>query len=156
MSGDEDFLSVFNEFYPFERYIFKEPKSIGLTFDDVLITEVFVPYTEIKPILNPDGSFNRCTKVNPNEVYIKVKGKAGEMRFAYMDFNDHVREQIRWVFVEDFGDYEYENLYVDYEDDDNSDLKELLKEQMRLIKEKYGECKIKKAVRDNLIEEDER
>lgn len=94
---DEDFLSVFNEFYPFERYIFKEPKSIGLTFDDALITEVFVPYTEIKPILNSDGSFNRCTKVDPNEVYIKVKGNAGEMRFAYMDFNDHVREQIRWV-----------------------------------------------------------
>ena len=100
---DRDFINIFNEYYPFERYIFKEPKSIGLTFDDAVLTEIFVPYTEIKPILNPNGSFARFTKVNPNEIYVKVKGDAGEMRFGYADFNDHVRGQIRWNFVEDIG-----------------------------------------------------
>ena len=141
---DKEFLNVFNEYYPFERYIFKEPKSLGLTFDDAVLTEIFVPYTEIKPILNPDGSFARFTKLNPNEVYVKIKGNAGEMRFAYIDFNEHIREQIRWNFVEDIGQSNYELLYVDPEDeDDNAELKELLKEQLRLIKEKYGECKIK-------------
>ena len=141
---DKDFINTFNEYYPFERYIFKEPKSIGLTFDDALLTEIFVPCTEIKPILNPDGSFARFTRLNPNEVYVKIKGSAGEMRFGYVDFNDHVRGQIRWNFVEDIGQYNYEMLYVEPEDEnDNAELKELLKEQLRLIKEKYGECKIK-------------
>ena len=53
---DKEFLSIFNEYYPFERYIFSTPKSLGMIFDDMLITEIFVPYTEIKPILNDDGS----------------------------------------------------------------------------------------------------
>lgn len=141
---DKDFINTFNEYYPFERYIFKEPKSIGLTFDDAVITEIFVPCTEIKPILNPDGSFARFTKLNPNEVYVKIKGNAGEMRFAYIDFNEHIREQIRWNFVEGIGQCNYELLYVEPEDEnDNAELKEILKEQLRLIKEKYGECKIK-------------
>ena len=141
---DKEFLNVFNEYYPFERYIFKEPKSIGLTFDDAVMTEIFVPYTEIKPILNPDGSFARFTKLNPNEVYVKIKGNAGEMRFAYIDFNDHIREQIRWNFVEDLGQCNYELLYVESENEnDTAELKELLKEQSRLIKDKYGDCKIK-------------
>lgn len=34
---DEDFLKCFNECYPFEKYIFKEQKSIGMTFDDMII-----------------------------------------------------------------------------------------------------------------------
>ena len=141
---DKKFLNVFNEYYPFERYIFKEPKSLGLTFDDAVLTELFVPYTEIKPILNPDGSFARFTKLNPNEVYVKVKGDAGEMRFAYIDFNDHIRQQIQWDFVEDLGQYNYELLYVEPENEnDNAELKELLKVQFRLIKDKYGDCKIK-------------
>lgn len=141
---DKEFLNVFNEYYPFERYIFKEPKSLGLTFDDAVLTEIFVPYTEIKPILNPDGSFARFTKLNPNEVYVKIKGNAGEMRFAYIDFNDHIREQIRWNFVEDLGQCNYELLYVESENEnDTAELKELLKEQSRLIKDKYGDCKIK-------------
>ena len=141
---DKEFLNVFNEYYPFERYIFKELKSLGLTFDDVVLTEIFVPYTEIKPILNPDGSFARFTKLNPNEVYVKIKGNAGEMRFAYIDFNDHIREQIRWNFVEDLGQCNYELLYVEAENEnDTAELKELLKEQSRLIKDKYGDCKIK-------------
>lgn len=151
---DEEFLNVFNEYYPFERYIFSTPKSLGMIFDDILITEIFVPYIEIKPILNDDGSLISHTKINPEDIYVKVKGNAGEMRICYFDFNDHVREEIRNIFILDFGDYEYESLYVDHEDDDNSTLIAVLNRQKMLIKEKYGICNIKKAVRDNLVNED--
>ena len=39
---DKEFLSVFNEYYPLERYILKEPGSLGNLFDDLLLTEIFV------------------------------------------------------------------------------------------------------------------
>jgi len=43
MDYDREFLSVFNEYYPFERYIVKDPKSITYLFDDAILTEIFVP-----------------------------------------------------------------------------------------------------------------
>lgn len=152
---DEEFLDTFNECYPFERYIFKEPKSIGMTFDDMLLTEVFVPYTEIKPVTNENGSFLFYTSIPYNEVYVKVVGNAGEMRIGYFDFEIHIREMIRHNFIEDFGEYEYEGLYVDHEDegDDNASLIAVLKNQKSLIEEKYGECNIKSSVRSNLVNE---
>ena len=52
MSYDNDFINTFNEYYPFERYIVKEPKKINYLFDDVLLTELFVPSTEIKPCID--------------------------------------------------------------------------------------------------------
>ena len=148
-SYDKDFIAVFNECYPFERYIIKEPKSIGNLFDDALLTEIFIPYTEIKPIFNDDGSFSRYTHVDNDGIYVKIKGKAGEMRIGYFDFESHIREQIRYIFIEDFGEYEYECLYVDNED--LNGLKKELEIQRNLILDKYGECRIKNAVRDNLI-----
>lgn len=51
----EDFLSVFNDRYPFERYIFKTSHSLGNLFDDVVVTEVFAPTTEIKPTISNKG-----------------------------------------------------------------------------------------------------
>ena len=150
---DEELLMCFNECYPFERYIFKEPKSIGMTFDDMLLTELFVPYTEIKPILNEDGSLICHTSIPYNEVYVKVVGNAGEMRINYFDFAEHIREMIRYDFIEDFGEYEYECLYIDHEDEDNASLIDVLNTQKALIKEKYGECHIKTSLRDNLINE---
>jgi hypothetical protein len=45
--NDKEFIDVFNEYYPFERYILKNPKSIENLFDDLLLTEIFVPKTEI-------------------------------------------------------------------------------------------------------------
>ena len=92
-------------------------------------------------------------QINKSKVYVKVKGPAGEMRFGYFDFSEGIREDIRIAFIEDFGQYEYECLYVDHEDD-NNDLKKVLKEEVALIKAKYGECEIKKAVRDNLLKEE--
>ena len=150
-SYDEEFLKTFNECYPFERYIFKEPKSLGMTFDDVLLTEIFVPYTEIKPVTNENGSFLFYTSIPYHEVYVKVVGNAGEMRIGYLDFEDHIREMIRYNFIEDFGKYEYECLYVDYED--NASLINVLNTQKALIKEKYGECSIKTSLRDNFVNE---
>lgn len=152
---DEDFLNVFNEYYPFERYIFKDPKPIGMTFDDVLLTEFFCPYTEIKPVLDENNKLLYFTSIPYNEVYVKVVGNAGEMRIGYLDFEEHIRTMIRCNFIEDFGGYEYEGLYVDHDDegDDNASLIAVLKNQKALIEEKYGECNIKPSVRSNLVNE---
>lgn len=149
---DKEFMDTFNECYPFERYIFNTPRVINDLFDDIVLTELFVPYTEIKPVCNPDtGKLMFFTEINKDEVYIKVRGKAGEMRLGYFDFEEHIRENIRDVFIEDFGHYNYESLYVDHEEDDNSELEQLLKDQQNKIVNKYGECNTKKAVRDNLV-----
>ena len=145
----KDFINVFNEYYPFERYIVKTPKSVVYLFDDALLTELFIPSTEIKPIVL-DGQFIGHTKVPKNEIYVKVKGTAGEMRFALFDFADAVIEDILYIIVSDFGGYEWEGLYVDHEDD-NEDLKAALLEQKRLIEEKYGECGIKDTINAELL-----
>lgn len=138
---DKEFLNVFNEYYPFERYILKNPKSIGNLFDDLLLTEIFVPKTEITPILSDEGSLVTFTKINSDDIYVKVKGCAGEMRIGYFDFAEHIRENIRDIFKEDIGDYAYECLYVSYED--CSDLKKELELQQKLIVTKYGRCRVK-------------
>ena len=147
--SDNEFISVFNEYYPFERYIVKTPKPINYLFDDVVITELFVPYTEIKPVLY-NGNFVEYTCVNEDEIYVKVKGNAGEMRFSYFDFSKGVRETIQDIIIDDMGAYEYESLYVDHEDG-NVELIEMLKNQKSMIMGKYGECNLKKSVRENLI-----
>lgn len=145
----KDFINVFNEYYPFERYIVKTPKSIVYLFDDALLTELFIPSTEIKPIVI-DGQFVGHTKVPKNEIYVKVKGPSGEMRFALFDFADCVIEDIMCIVTSDFGGYEWECLYVDYEDD-NEELKTALLEQKRLIEEKYGECNVKDTINAELL-----
>ena len=145
----EEFVNVFNEYYPFERYIVKTPKSFVYLFDDALLTELFIPSTEIKPIVL-DGQFMGYTKVPKKEIYVKVKGPSGEMRFALFDFADVVIEDIMWIVISDFGGYEWEGLYVDHEGD-NEDLKKALLEQKRLIKEKYGECTVKDTINAELL-----
>jgi hypothetical protein len=149
-SADQEFINIFNECYPFERYIIKEPKPIGNLFDDALLTEIFVPYTEIKPITANDGSLITHTSVNIEEIYVKIKGPAGEMRFGYYDFEEHIREGIRYIFINDLGQYEYESLYVDHEDGE-PELIVALETQKKLIQEKYGKYEVKKSLRDNLV-----
>lgn len=39
---DKNFINTFNEYYPFEKLIIKEPKQINYLFDDVLLTEIFI------------------------------------------------------------------------------------------------------------------
>lgn len=145
----EEFVNVFNEYYPFERYIVKTPKSFVYLFDDALLTELFIPSTEIKPIVH-DGQFMGYTEVPKKEIYVKVKGPSGEMRFALFDFADVVIEDIMWIVISDFGGYEWEGLYVDHEGD-NEDLKIALLEQKRLIEEKYGECTVKDTINAKLL-----
>lgn len=130
MSYDIDFINEYNNYYPFERYIVKTPKSINCLFDDVQLTELFIPSTE-----------TTTTQVNDDDIYVKLKCGDVEFRMAYYDFNSHIREEIRNIIINDFGLYEFECLYV--ENEDCSLLSKALKEQFNLIKNKYGECKIK-------------
>lgn len=145
--SDKEFIGTYNEYYPFERYIVKNPKKINYLFDDVLLCELFIPSTEIKPIMH-DGEFVGFTQINDDDIYIKLKTSAGEIRMAYYDFNDHIREEIRNIIISDFGGYEWECLYVEHEEDD--DLAIALQIQKKLIEEKYGTCNVK----DNFIIED--
>lgn len=139
---DEQFISVFNEFYPFERYIIKEPKSIENLFDDLLLAEIFIPSTEIKPVFSEDNQLLFHTKVNDNDIYVKLQTPSGDsIRIGFWDLEAHIRENIRDIIYFDFGGYEWEGLYVEH--DDNSDLKVALMKQKSLIEQKYGECKIK-------------
>ena len=124
MNADNDFINILNEFYPFERYIVRTPKSIEPVFDDLILTEIFVP------------------KKN-DEVYVKVKGVAGEMRIGYFDFAPHIREAIRDIVITDFGPYEWQSLYVQDEDEEFPELEKVLSEQKALIEKKYEECVIK-------------
>ena len=139
---DKDFINEFNEYYPFERYIVKEPKRINYLFDDAVLTELFIPSTEIKPLFDDKGVFHGHSEIPNDEIYIKLKCKGVEFRMSYWDFNSHIREDIRRIIIEDFGDYEWESLYVDHGDTED-ELKVALKTQYNLIKEKYGECVIK-------------
>lgn len=135
---DEEFLMTFNEFYPFEKYIVKNPKRIN--DDGALLTEIFVQKTKTDTDLDSDTNF-----------YIKVKGDAGEMNFSYFDFAPHIREEIRRVFIEDFGLYNYDSLYFDNGDDeDNQSLSEELDYQRKLITDKYGEFVAKFVYKDKL------
>jgi hypothetical protein len=98
-----------------------------------------------------EGDFVGFTQINDDDIYIKLKTSAGEIRMAYYDFNDHIREEIRRIIISDFGDYEWESLYVEHEEDDDfNELKEALKIQKKLIEDKYGVCNVK----DNFIIED--
>lgn len=130
MSYDIDFINEYNNYYPFERYIVKTPKSINCLFDDVQLTELFIPSTE-----------TTTTQVNDDDIYVKLKCGDVEFRMAYYDFESYIREEIRNIIINDFGLYEFECLYV--ENEDCSLLIKALKEQFNLITNKYGECKIK-------------
>ena len=146
--NDKEFISTFNEYYPFERYIVRQPKRINYLFNDVLLSELFIPSIEIKPIMH-EGEFVGFTQINNNEIYIKLMCKDEcndnwvEFRMAYYDFDYHIREEIRNIIISDFGDYAWESLYVEHEDDECNELKEALQIQKKLIKDKYAICNIK-------------
>lgn len=143
---DKEFLNVFNEYYPFERYILKNPKPIGNHFDDALLEEIFIPQTEIKPILGDDDSeLISFTSIDKDEIYIKIKTYAGVIRLGYFDFNQAIRENIRNIIIDDFGQYEWECLFVDHED--LGKLQEIILEQKYLIEQKYTLCNVKNTIR---------
>lgn len=150
----KEFISIFNEYYPFERYIIKNPQSINYLFDDVKLTEVFVPSTEIKPITYINSVTGKeeymChTKINNDEIYVKLECKGVTFRMALYDFDDGIRETIIEIVLEDIGSLNWQSLYIKYEngDEEENELKEILKEQKVIITEKYGECNIKSNFR---------
>ena len=153
MEYDREFIDIFNEYYPFERYIIKEPKRINYLFDDVVLTELFIPSTEIKPCVDDEGIFHGFSQVNTDEIYVKLKCGEVEFRMAYYDFATHIREEIRCILYQDFGKYAWESLYVDYDEEDAYiELKEALSIQKQLITNKYGKCNIKpNFIIDNTI-----
>jgi hypothetical protein len=139
---DKNFIETFNEYYPFERYIVKEPKQINYLFDDIVLIELFVPSTEIKPCVDEEGVFHGFTSINNEDIYVKLKCGDSEFRMAYYDFNDHIREEIRFLITKDFT--EWESLYIDYDDESvDEELKKALLIQKQLITNKYGKCNIK-------------
>jgi hypothetical protein len=138
---DKEFIKIFNGHYPFERYVVKTPQSIGNLFDDVLLVEVFVPNTEIKLEKSERGNYG-WTCVDNDKIYVKIKGTSEEIRIGYFDFEEHIRQKIRDIVINDMGDYTYESLYVDHDDEEKELLKEL-NNQYHLIKEKYGDCTVK-------------
>lgn len=146
---DKKFLNVFNEYYPFERYIIKNPKSIGNLFDEALLEEIFIPQTEIKPILSDSSELISFTSIDKDEIYIKIKTAAGVIRLGYFDFNQAIRENIRNIITDDFGQYEWEGLFVDHED--LGKLQEIILEQKYLIEQKYTLCNVKNTIRTILI-----
>jgi hypothetical protein len=150
MDYDYEFINTFNDFYPYDRYIVKEPKQINYLFDDVILTEIFIPATEIKLYIDDEGGYHGHSEVPDDEIYIKLKCKNecddnwSEFRMAYSDFNEHIREEIRCIILKDFGGYEWQSLYVEYEEEyEYDELKDALKLQKQLITEKYGICNIK-------------
>lgn len=146
---DKNFIETFNEYYPFERYIVKEPKRINYLFDDIVLIELFVPSTEIKPCVDEESVFHGFTSINNEDIYVKLKCGDSEFKMAYYDFNDHIREEIRFLITKDF--VKWESLYIDYDDESvDEELKEALLIQKQLITNKYGKCNIK----SNFIIED--
>ena len=140
-----DFINTFNEYYPFERFIFSKPKQINYLFDDVMITELFIPSTEIKPVTDDDGNYICHSKIDLMTIYVKLEVSGKSFRMALYDFSDDIISNILNAVIRDFGGWAWESLYCETEDD--SDLKEALFKQREMITQKYGKCKIK----DNFI-----
>ena len=142
MTGDE-FVNQFNSYYPFEQYIMQTPKQINSLFDDVLLTELFIPDTEIKPITHEGKFYGEFTKVNWQEVYLKLQCKGVEFRMSFYDFDENIQEEIGWAVIQDFDPYSWDCLYIEFDDDTLEMLKQSLQIQYDSIKAKYGECKVK-------------
>jgi hypothetical protein len=68
---------------------------------------------------------------------------------GYWDFAEHIRENIRDIIITDFGEYEWECLYVDHED--NEDLLNLLQKQKGIISSHYTLCNIKDTSNSEFI-----
>ena len=143
-----EFVSEYNEYYPFERFIFSKPKQINYLFDDVMITELFIPSTEIKPITDDNGRMEYHTGFDIETIYVKLEVGGKSFRMALYDFAPQIIDEIIYTLINDFGGYAWESLYCETEDE--SELKEALFKQREMIIQKYGKCKIK----DNFIIED--
>jgi hypothetical protein len=119
------FLNIFNDYYPFERYIFIAPLEYPKTMH---VSEIYV-----KEI--PDGDFN------PEDVLITLKSSDGEIEFSYFGLSNDLQGKISDGFRLDLGYREFEMLYSERECE--KELGKKLTQQYKLIMQKYGECHIK-------------
>ena len=139
MNPEEEFIREFNEFYPFDKYILREPKSIQTYFDDLILKEIFIPKA-LPEIVNCNGYLVNNNPLDYNEIYVIVQTKLGELKIGYLDFSEEIRENIRAIIYKDFGLYEWQCLYMEPDEDESFDsLQEVLEEESKLIKEKYGD-----------------
>lgn len=140
----QDFINTFNEYYPFDTYILKTPKQINTLFEEILITEIFIPNTNINPILSEERKNTCFTSINKKDIYVNVLVKGMEFKMWFYDFAEHVQENIVNSVIDDFEPLEWENLYIDYEEE--TKLSEILQEQQKLLILKYGFCNIKNNI----------
>jgi hypothetical protein len=133
------------ELYTAGKYELEALELINSLFDDVMLTELFVPSTEIKPIADDNGDLVGFTEIPTDEIYIKLKNSSGgEFRMSFFDFSEDIQEAMRFLVIQDMGQYEWECLYVD-DESDQEELKDALSEQRDLITQKYGSCEIKES-----------
>lgn len=121
----DEFLKIFNNYYPFERYIFIAPLEYPKTMH---VSEIYVKET-------PDGDFNR------EDVLITLKCSDGEIEFSYFGVSNDLQGKISEGFRLDLGYREFEMLYSERECE--AELSKKLTQQYDLIMKKYGECHIK-------------
>ena len=142
MEYDEDFLSLFNYHYPLERYIFEKPMSLGLDFDDVQLMEIFVPDTEIKPII-VDGQGNKQM----------IADRVGQIRAQISTTtSDFDKEKLQERLAKLAGGDYFQYLYIDSEDEEiDKEVAKVLIKQYKLNIEKYGSCKIKNVYNAKFI-----
>lgn len=144
---ENKFINTFNTCYPFERYIFKNPVQVNSLFDDLVVVELFIPSTEIKPVADDKGRLYTFTRIPTDEIYVKLRNTncQGTFRLAYFDLSENIREDIANYMVRDFGDYAWQCLYVENEGEDT--LKDALQIQKTLIESNYGygTCSIKSS-----------
>ena len=148
--NDKEFINVFNEYYPFEHYIINNPKSIN-DDDDVLLIGITVPETKIQSIYNVDGNFVFNTQVSKGDIVVILKYAFVEFTFKYYDFNDHIRDNIRSIIIDDFGAKEYEYLYIEPNEKESIELKNILLKQKEIIEKEFGYYNIKDNINSKLL-----
>lgn len=121
----DEFLKIFNNYYPFERYLFFTPLKYTKT---MYVTEIHVKE-------KPEATFDR------EGVLITLKTPQGELEFSYFAFSDDLQGVIYSGFRLDLGYREFEMLCT--EKGCEKELGEKLTQQYNLIMQKYGECHIK-------------
>ena len=121
------FLNIFNDYYPFERYIFITPLEHTKTMH---IPEIYVKET-------PDGDFNK------EDVLITLEYSDVSVNFDYFGLSNELKYKLAEGFRNDLGYKEFEMLYSERECKEK--LGQKLTYQYTMCIAKYGECYIKKS-----------
>ena len=123
----DEFLKIFNNYYPFEKYIFLTPLEYTKAMH---VSEIYVKET-------PDGDFNK------EDVLITLKCSDGTVDFSYFGFSNDFQEVISLGFRLDLGYKEFKMLYSERECE--KELNKKLTQQYNMIIAKYGKCHIKEC-----------